>query len=155
MVILLSHTHPLHGDSFLVKRLGSRELLTTEVARALNSLEVSLFHTLLAKLSCQETITSSQDQLFERCVDIVDKPSRISVLPHRRILSSSAQASSKWVLKLNGCISNPKDLMLTRDDFAKSQLDRTALSGVLQALLITKHMAFIGVSFEDAQVSAY
>ena len=55
----------------------------------------------------------------------------------------------RWILKLHGTLSRPEDIVLTRDDYMSYAERRAALSGLVQGLLITKHMLFVGFSLAD------
>jgi hypothetical protein len=68
----------------------------------------------------------------------------VTILPYRRL-----EESERWVLKLHGSITHPEDIVLTRENFLTFRERREALAGIVQALLITRHMLFIGFSLED------
>jgi hypothetical protein len=55
----------------------------------------------------------------------------------------------RWVLKLHGCVSHPEDIVLTREDQLDYDGRRAALAGLAQAMLITRHMLFVGFSLSD------
>src|SRR5690606_38972835 len=54
-----------------------------------------------------------------------------------------------WLLKLHGTVEKPEDIVLTRDDYLQYAARRAALAGIVQALLITRHMLFVGFSMSD------
>ena len=56
---------------------------------------------------------------------------------------------SGWLLKLHGSVEEPKDIVLTRDDYLNYRDQRAALAGIVQALLITRTMLFVGFSLAD------
>ena len=66
------------------------------------------------------------------------------MLPYER-----AAGVDRWVLKLHGCIARPDDIVLTRSDYLRYGARRAALSGIVQALLITRHMLFVGFGLSD------
>jgi hypothetical protein len=53
------------------------------------------------------------------------------------------------LLKMHGCVNNPDDIVLTREDYLRYADRRAALSGIVQAMLITRHMLFVGFSLTD------
>src|SRR5207248_11780402 len=53
------------------------------------------------------------------------------------------------MLKLPGCVSHPEDIVLTRQDLIGYAARHAALAGVVQTLLITRHMLFVGFSLND------
>jgi len=68
----------------------------------------------------------------------------LAVLPY-----SPASNTDRWLLKLHGCVSHPDDIVLTREHYMRYQTRRSALSGIVQSLLITRHMLFVGFSLRD------
>src|SRR5204863_3761944 len=96
----------------------------------------------LAALPVDEVVTTNYDTLFEQASDAVRKP--ITVLPYKRHIEGR-----RWLLKMHGCVTHPEDIVLTRENFLTYRERREALSGIVQALLITRHMLFIGFSLED------
>jgi hypothetical protein len=102
----------------------------------------SLAHALLAGLPVDEVITTNYDDLFERASAAVDRP--VTVLPH-----ALARRSERWLLKMHGCVSRPETIVVTREDYLRFQENRSALAGIVQALLMTRHMLFHGFSLRD------
>ncbi len=50
---------------------------------------------------------------------------------------------------MHGCTSQPDDIVLTREDYLRYSSRRSALRGIVQSLLITRHMLFAGFSLKD------
>lgn len=71
-------------------------------------------------------------------------PGTLSVLP---ILPK--QHSKRWLLKMHGCVSIPREIVFTRKDYIRYAETNAALGGILQALMMTKHMLFVGFSLQD------
>jgi hypothetical protein len=108
----------------------------------------SLTHALLAGLPVREAVTTNYDQLFEAAwsegeegKEAVSKP---PVLPY-----AIGPDLDRWLLKLHGCVSHPQDIVLTRDDYLEYAEQRGALAGVVQTLLITRHLLIVGFSLDD------
>jgi hypothetical protein len=97
---------------------------------------------LLAALPAREVVTTNYDQLFEAACKVIGQP--LSVLPHA--INPNAR---RWLLKMHGCVSRPQDIVLTRGDYLGYAERRAALAGIVQALLITRHMLFVGFSLTD------
>jgi hypothetical protein len=123
-----------------LRRHGSS--LEHRVAQIFGTRRPSLSHTLLASLPVSEIATTNYDQLFEQACDGTKRP--VAVLPYE-----SARDRSRWLLKMHGCISRPDDLVLTRDDYLRYGERRAALAGIVQALLVTRHILFVGFSLND------
>lgn len=60
-----------------------------------------------------------------------------------------AGADRRWLLKLHGCVTHPEDIVLSREDYLRYDAGRAALAGLVQGLLITRHMLFVGFSLGD------
>lgn len=116
-----------HAVARLLKERGKRHALT---------------HGLLASLPVDEVITTNYDDLFERASTAADR--ECTVLP-----SGDVARGQRWLLKMHGCVTRPETIVLTREDYLKFQENRSALAGIVQALLLTRHMLFVGFSFSD------
>lgn len=52
-------------------------------------------------------------------------------------------------MKLHGCASRPVSIVLSRDDYLRFEGEGVALAGIVQAMLLTRHMLFVGYSLSD------
>lgn len=102
----------------------------------------SLAHGLLASFPSKEAVTTNFDTLFELACETAGRS--ISVLPKH-----VAPANGRWLLKLHGCISEPDALVLTRADYLDMPRTHGALMGLVQGLLMMRHMVFVGYSMRD------
>jgi hypothetical protein len=102
----------------------------------------SLTHTQLAALPVTEAATTNYDTLFEDARRDIRRDT--TVLPYELV-----GEDRRWLLKLHGCVTHPDDIVLTRDDYLRYNERRAALAGILQALLVTRHMLFVGFSLRD------
>jgi len=112
------------------------------VALKLRVPSYSITHSLLASLQITEIVTTNYDRLYEAVCNDTEKA--IAVLPY-----DTTENSNRWILKLHGDINHPEDIVLTREDYLRYQDRREALTGIVQALLLTKHMLFVGFSLQD------
>ena len=99
-------------------------------------------HGLLASLRVGEVLTTNIDQLYERAAKV--PLGRLSVLPWRRM-----PGRPPWLLKMHGDLGKMQDLVITREDYADYDRNHGPLGAVVQALLITRHLVFIGYSLRD------
>ncbi len=60
-----------------------------------------------------------------------------------------SSGSKRWLLKMHGCVEHPEDIVLSRRHYLRYEERRAALTGIVQAMLITKHMLFVGFSLRD------
>ena len=123
-----------------LKRAGAH--LGELVADRLGSPVVSLSHTLLATLPVSEAATTNYDDLFERAAKAVGR--NLAVLPGDRPADYDG-----WLLKMHGTVADPASIVLTRGDYLEYLERRAALAGVVEAMLLTRHMLFVGFSLRD------
>lgn len=133
-----------YGDQarIIERGFGGREVMGQAIARHLDRAHYSLTHGFLAALPCEEVVTTNYDRLFELASAAIDRPA--AALPYE-----NASGSGRWILKMHGCITRPEDIVVTREDFLRYASRRNALAGIVQALLITRHMLFVGFSLDD------
>ncbi|AKF10559.1 SIR2 family protein [Sandaracinus amylolyticus] len=128
----------------LERRFGGTAALGREVASLLGSERSSLAHALLAALPVNEIVTTNYDRLFEIASEPVIGADALAVLgPGRR------SDRARWLLKMHGCVTRPEEIVLTRTDYLRYAEERGALMGIVQALLMTRHMLFVGFSLDD------
>jgi hypothetical protein len=116
--------------------------LGTAVARQLDDRLHSLSHSFLAALPVREFVTTNYDRLFEIASTGAGAP--CAALPYE-----SALHGDRWLLKMHGCVDHPEDIVLTRSDYITYSERRAALAGIVQAMLMTRHMLFVGFSLSD------
>jgi hypothetical protein len=146
----LGRLHPLDQARLIEIRLertaapavaGRR--LGKAIARAFKATAgYPLTHALLAALPVGEVVTTNYDELFERASRAIGK--EVSVLPH-----APTAGPHRWLLKMHGCVTDPDHIVLTREDYLRYDQRRQALAGIVQALLMMRHMLFVGFSLKD------
>ena len=117
-------------------RLAIARLFTPEPPRS------TLTHTLLASLPVREFATMNYDALFEQAAEAAARP--VAVLPWQ-----TTKGFDRWLLKMHGSVDHPEEIVLTRADYLRYSETRGALQGLVQALLITRHMLFVGFGLAD------
>lgn len=126
----------------LETRLGTDALRQGIVDRFSGLTRVSLAHALLASLPVRESVTTNYDDLFEQAAKCCGRP--VAILPY-----DSVRDADRWLLKLHGDVAHGDDIVITRDDYLGFPAGRRALTGIVQSLLITRHMLFVGFSLRD------
>lgn len=125
------------------RRLATMNLSLGEaVADQLRGGRCSLAHQLLAGLPVSEAATMNYDALFETAWRAAGRSP--AVLPYQ-----PAADRDSWLLKMHGTLESPADIVPTRDDYLRYAERRAALAGIVQALLITRRMLFVGFSLSD------
>lgn len=138
----LGRLNPLDQAALIEKRLGGPAGLQEALRQVFTWPFYALPHTQLAALPIREVVTTNYDQLFETARAALECPP--SVLPY-----DMRPEADGWLLKMHGCVSHPEDIVLTRTDFIGYGRQHAALAGIVQALLITRHMLFVGFSLND------
>jgi hypothetical protein len=105
-------------------------------------------HFLLVNLRASEYVTLNYNTLLEQAAESYQR--QLDVLPHR--LCEGAKIGTSWLMKLHGCTRRPSEIVLTKDDYKKFDRDRKAFNGLVQGLLLTRHMLFVGFGLEDPNV---
>ena len=124
-----------------LQEVGMAELQRRVVAR-LRGERYSVAHALLAALPHDSAVTTNSDLCYDAACKAANV--RINLLPY------DTRASQRWVLKLHGDVDHPEDVVISYSSGAgRYGAGREALSGIVQALLITKHIMFVGVSLKD------
>jgi hypothetical protein len=55
----------------------------------------------------------------------------------------------RWLLKLHGTVSKPEGMVFTRENYLDAGRSSRALLGLVQAMLFTRHMLFVGYGLAD------
>lgn len=137
----------LHDDrdraALLEKRFKAEgRALADELVRHLGQSRYSLQHGLLSSLPVNEVTTTNFDELFETAARTDGRA--LTVLP-----GTAINGGDRWLLKLHGTLSDPESLVFTRAAYLEAPRQRGALFGLVQAMLMTRHMLFIGYGLAD------
>jgi len=139
----LEELDPLDAARIIEARLGDNSVaLADAISRHVEATRFALAHALLASLPVSEVVTTNYDVLFEDASAAAGRD--LAVLPY------DAPHGDGWLLKLHGCVERARgDIVLTRGDYLRYADRRAALAGIVQALLITRTMLFVGFSLTD------
>lgn len=113
-----------------------------QIAAELTGRHYSLQHGLVASLPSDEAVTTNFDTLFEAAARTANR--KLAVLPQ-----DPRAAGGRWLLKMHGSIDHEKSIVLTRSDFLDMPRQYGALLGLVQGLLLMRHMMFVGYSLQD------
>lgn len=139
----------LRDHATLIETELGRAGLLSEVATQIGGHHrpIGLTHALLASLGARQAITTNYDNLYERACTLPNQKleDAISVLPYGRV-----EDDKPWLLKLHGSLQDgAEDIVITRADYMRLRQSGGALYGIVQALLVTKHLLFVGYSLSD------
>ncbi|MEH3135988.1 MAG: SIR2 family protein [Mycolicibacterium neoaurum] len=65
-----------------------------------------------------------------------------------------AAQSKPWLLKMQGDARRPDTIVLTSDDYDRLESNESAILSVVETLLLTSHLVFVGYSLEDDDFTA-
>lgn len=134
---------PTDRALIIERRLKDRgEKLGDAVVAQIGHARCSLTHQLVAGLPVREAATMNYDELFEAAWRGAGR--QPAILPYE-----PTAAHDSWLLKMHGTVTKPDDIVLTRDDYLRYAERRAALAAIVQALLITRRMLFVGFSLAD------
>ena len=140
--------HDLRDQAAILARHASGESLGQVVRKHLASGagRYTLAHGMLCSLPSAENVTTNFDTMFEEACSSVDPQEPLAVLPYRPV----TKRRQRWLLKLHGSVASEKDdLVLERSAYLDAPLRHGALYGLVQALLLTRHLLFVGYSLTD------
>jgi hypothetical protein len=137
----LNSLRPPEAATLLKKRLGAKRLQDM-LTQQFNVGRCSVGHALLAGLRTPAAVTTNYDRLYEIAAK-VPMPD-LAVLPYK-----SPTGTAPWLLKLHGDVSRPSEMVLTTEQYVEQQDLRGPLAAVVQTLLMTRHMLFLGYSLAD------
>lgn len=137
------------GD-ILSRRLAERGTSLDHELRQLFATEApsSLAHALLASLPVREAATTNYDGLFETAwrAALSAGAGGVTVLP-----GDLGESPGCWLLKLHGdgVDADGRELVLSREQYFDLEHEGAAITAVLQAVLLTRHLLVVGYGLSD------
>ena len=132
-----------------------RYLINSHVVRTLRQVSTpfSLVHALIKELPLRAILTTNFDDLIERSLS--QDPER----RHKVIVTDDdlayISADELPVVKVNGSITQPNSLVLTRHDFESYADNRPAITDYIRTLLATSTVLFVGTSMRDPAFGSF
>lgn len=114
---------------------------TQSVIDAVDMPRYGLAPALLASIDSEQAVTLNYDRLFEMAAEDGQVP--------RRVIPGTGTEPERWLLKLHGSVTDPDSIVLTRDDYLSFNAERTALSSLVKATLMTRRLLFVGFGVND------
>ena len=106
-----------------------------------------LGHAFLASLPVREVITTNYDVLLESAA-------RAQRSELRRIPWEPMDGESRWLLKMHGCCTKPASIVLTRRDYSRYGTENEVLRSIVQTVLATRQLLFVGFGLSDPNFCA-
>lgn len=118
--------------------------LNDRIASRFSTRKHAISHGLLAGLRAQAQVTTNYDPCLENA-----GLATYGVGGQRVLARQLARGGTPWLLKLHGDLAKPDTIVLTETQYRQLEGDKKALRGVVQALMLTSHLLFVGFGFAD------
>jgi hypothetical protein len=131
----------------IAQRLCDELGADTFYSKVERELKVSGFapaHLLLAALAVRQMVTTNYDTAYENALDRT-----FGADSYRVLTRQLAVQPLPWLLKMHGDVRRPKSIVLTEDAYALLHNEHTALIAVVESLLMTSHLMFVGYRMTD------
>ncbi|MCH9729235.1 MAG: SIR2 family protein [Actinomycetia bacterium] len=123
-----------------------RDELEQRIVRNVRVDGVAPAHLLLAALAVPQVVTTNYDTAYERALETTEGRGKYRVLTGQLALQGHP-----WLLKYHGCINRPGTIVITTTDYEELKIHYGALQAVVESLMITSHLMFVGFSMEDEE----
>jgi len=140
-------TKPLPAAASELERSIGKDAFHQLLSEQLQRGEYALGHALVASLRVKEVITTNFDDLYEQAAAVTFRERPLRTLPWER-----AEPDLPWLLKMHGGIGRGHVIFSSEDYETYDEVWRPLVS-IVQALLITRHMLFVGYSLTDSNSS--
>lgn len=107
-------------------------------------------HSILGRLPIDTAWTTNYDQLLERAFEEAGKS--VDVKLTNANLAQSRRGRDVTIYKMHGCVTQPEDAVVTKDDYEAYDSKRSLFSDSLKGDLIGKTFLFLGFSFADPNI---
>jgi hypothetical protein len=107
-------------------------------------------HGVLARLPVPTFWTTNYDQLLERALEQAGKVVDLKLTQEN--LAQTRRDRDVVLYKMHGCVTQPQEAVLTRDDYEQYSLKRQLFVESLKGDLIAKTFLFLGFSFTDPNI---
>ena len=134
----------------LYSKSYGRDALLSHVRRELTGkgAKPTPLHSALARLHAPVIFTTNYDFLMERAIE-AEEGVPPDVIVDDRHIGLIDEARRTTVVKMHGCLSLPKSIILARDDYKTYAERHRAMVAYLQSLLATRTVLFAGFSLTD------
>lgn len=112
--------------------------------------QTTSLHEILARLPIDTVWTTNYDQLLERAYEAAGR--RVEVKLSIENLAQARRGRDVTIYKMHGCVTQPHDAVLTKQDYEIYDLERRLFTDSLKGDFIEKTLLFIGFSFSDPNV---
>ena len=136
---------------FHVNDKGGRGNLDDRLIEAFTQDAVTMpVHEILARLPIDTVWTTNYEQLLEQAYEAAGR--RVEVKLSIRNLAQARKGRDVTIYKMHGCVSQPHEAVLTKQDYELYDVTRRLFTDSLKGDFIEKTLLFVGFSFSDPNV---
>jgi hypothetical protein len=138
--------YSIEDAPFIAQKLqdGGMKTLHAQVAERMDVSGFAPAHLLLAALGIRKTVTTNYDTAYETALD-----GSYGVNKYRVLTRQLAAQPEPWILKLHGDVRRPESIVITTDDYTRLDKEHGSLHALVESLLLTSHLMFVGYSMGD------
>ncbi|MHB0980492.1 MAG: SIR2 family NAD-dependent protein deacylase [Thermoleophilia bacterium] len=107
-------------------------------------------HQILARLPLPTVWTTNYDQVLERAFEDAGKV--VDLKTSQENLTHTRRGRDVIIYKMHGCVAQPHDAVVTKDDYEQYGRNRPLFVESLKGDLISKTFLFLGFSFTDPNI---
>lgn len=107
-------------------------------------------HAILARLPLPTVWTTNYDQVLEAAFE--DAGKIVDLKTSQANLAQTRRGRDVVIYKMHGCVTQPQDAVITKDDYEQYERNRPLFVESLKGDLIAKTFLFLGFSFTDPNV---
>lgn len=122
------------------------QVVNERIREAFTVTRCTLAHALLADLQIREAVTTNYDTAYEVAVNGRQRQQDGAV---KVLTRTVVDPERPWLLKLHGDARSGRGIVLTRSQYEDFDRRGVPLRGMVQSLLITNHLLFVGYSLVD------
>lgn len=141
-----SSAEALQDDAERAANKLGHVVVQKDIAQRFTTTRHTLAHGLLAGLRVQHVVTTNYDDAYELAAAAVYPEGQQPKVLTRGV----AEAGRAWLLKLHGDVHKPETIVLTRSQYEAFTKSGVPLRGMVQSLLMTGHLVFVGYSLVDS-----
>lgn len=112
--------------------------------------QLTSIHEILARLPVDTVWTTNYDQLLERAYEAAGR--RVEIKLSIENLAQARKGRDVTIYKMHGCVTQPQDAVLTKQDYEIYDTGRRLFTDSLKGDFVEKTLLFIGFSFADPNV---
>lgn len=112
--------------------------------------EPTTVHEILARLPIDTVWTTNYEQLLEQAYDAAGRHKEVKLSIQN--LAQARKGRDVTIYKMHGCVTQPHEAVLTKQDYELYELKRGLFTDSLKGDFVEKTLLFIGFSFSDPNV---